>query len=244
MRSHDRPARLQCRPGTRTGQHAAVLLVAGLLTDAIPARATECGLELVLAMDVSRSVVSAEFDLQMNGLAAAFRDPEVVEVIIWSPGGVMATVSQWSGEQSQAQPVPWTHLTDAASAAAFANAIERQERTFFASYTAVGEALAHADSLSASNPLRCTRRVIDVSGDGANNRGRPARVEAERLAATGVTVNGLVIKGAWPDPVEYYLENVVRGDGAFLETTENFADYAEAIKRKLLRELAPQVAGR
>jgi hypothetical protein len=86
--------------------------------------------------------------------------------------------------------------------------------------------------------------VIDVSGDGANNRGRPARVEAERLAANGVTVNGLVIKGAWPDPVEYYLSNVVRGDGAFLETTENFADYANAIKRKLLRELTPQVATR
>jgi Ca-activated chloride channel family protein len=224
--------------------HGATLLLTAALGLALPARATACGLELVLAMDVSRSVIRAEFDLQMNGLATAFRDPEIAEAITWTPGGVMVTVTQWSGERSQSQPVPWTHLTDAVSAAAFANAIERQERAFFAAYTAVGEALFHADSLSATNPIRCVRRVIDVSGDGANNRGRPARFEAERLAANGVTVNGLVIKGAWPDPVEYYLSNVVRGDGAFLETTENFSDYANAIKRKLLRELTPQVAAR
>ena len=228
----------------RRHSSGAALLVAAALTLAIPARAAECGLELVLAMDVSRSVVKAEFELQMGGLALAFRDPEVAEAITWMPGGVMATVTQWSGPEAQSQPVPWTHLTDAASVAAFAAAIERQERAFFASYTAVGEALFHANGLSATNPRRCARRVIDVSGDGASNRGRPALPMAEALAANGVTVNGLVIKGAWPDPVAFYLQNVVRGDGAFLETTENFADYAEAIKRKLLRELTPQIAAR
>ncbi|MFQ5567496.1 MAG: DUF1194 domain-containing protein [Paracoccaceae bacterium] len=220
------------------------MLTAGALAAGGPARAAQCGLELVLAMDVSRSVVNAEYDLQMNGLAQAFRDPEIGEAIAWIPGGVMATVTQWSGMGAQAQPVPWTHLKDAAGAAAFAAAIERQDRAFFASYTAIGEALFHANRLSASNPLRCTRRVIDVSGDGASNRGRAVRPMAEALAANGVTVNGLVIKGAWPDPVEFYVRNVVRGDGSFLETTDNFADYAAAIKRKLLRELAPQVVAR
>jgi Ca-activated chloride channel family protein len=214
-------------------------MVAGL-----PARAADCGLELVLAMDVSRSVVDSEFDLQMGGLALAFRDPEVVGAISWIHGGVMATVTQWSGPESQTQPVPWRHLTDAATADAFATAIERQQRNFFASYTAIGEALFHANSLSATNPLRCKRRVIDVSGDGASNRGRPVRPMAEALAASGVTVNGLVILGAWPDPAEFYLRNVVRGDSAFLETAANFADYAAAIKRKLLRELISQVAER
>ena len=214
-------------------------MVAGL-----PARAADCGLELVLAMDVSRSVVDSEFDLQMGGLALAFRDPEVVDAISWIHGGVMATVTQWSGPESQTQPVPWRHLTDAATAAAFATAIERQQRNFFASYTAIGEALFHANSLSATNPLRCKRRVIDVSGDGASNRGRPVRPMAEALAASGVTVNGLVILGAWPDPAEFYLRNVVRGGSAFLETAANFADYAAAIKRKLLREIIPQVATR
>jgi Ca-activated chloride channel family protein len=219
-------------------------LIAGMTICAVPARAAECGLELVLAMDVSRSVIDSEFDLQVGGLARAFRDLEVIEAISWIQGGVMATVTQWSGPESQIQPVPWQHLTDAATAAAFATAIERQQRAFFASYTAIGEALIHANSLSAANPLRCKRRVIDVAGDGASNRGRPVRPMAEALAANGVTVNGLVILGSWPDPADYYLRNVVRGEGAFLETAESFADYADAIKRKLLREIIPQVAAR
>ena len=210
----------------------AMLLVAGLLAGGAPTlaptKATACELELVLAMDVSRSVVKSEFELQMNGLAMAFRDPEVADAITWITGGVMATVTQWSGPEAQSQPVPWTHLTDADGAAAFAAAIESQGRIFFASYTAIGEALFHANSLSATNP----------------RRGRPARAMAEALAASGVTINGLVILGAWPDPAEFYLRNVVRGDGAFMETAANFADYANAIKRKLLRELTPQVAAR
>ncbi len=242
MLSRGWPAPKQRGPGRKTGRRAAMLLVAGLLAGGHPARAADCGLELVLAMDVSYSVVNSEYDLQMGGLADAFRDPEVAEAITWITGGVMATVTQWSGPEAQAQPVPWTHLTDAASAAAFAAAIERQERAF-ASYTAVGEALFHANRLGATNPRRCARRVIDVSGDGANNKGRPPLPMAEALSANGVTVNGLVIMGAWPDPVEFYLRNVVRGDGAFLETAANFADYADAIKRKLLRELTSESGG-
>jgi Ca-activated chloride channel family protein len=221
---------------------AILLLAAGLISAPGPARA--CAIELVLAMDVSRSVVSSEFDLQMGGLASAFRDPEIAEAIAWIPGGIMATVTQWSGPEAQIQSVPWTHLTDIAGARAFADTIEREERAFHASYTAVGDALFHANNLSANNPLPCKKRVIDISGDGASNRGRPARAMSEALAASGVTVNGLVILGAWPDPAEFYVENVVRGDGAFLETAESFADYANAIKRKLLRELTPQLAAR
>ncbi len=231
-------------PGRTPGRRAAALLAASLTVSGTPADAAECDLELVLAMDVSRSVVASEFDLQMGGLATAFRDPEVAEAITWITGGVMTTVTQWSGPEAQTQSIPWTHLTTAASATAFADAIERLDRAFFASYTAIGDALFHANSLSATNPLRCKRRVIDVSGDGASNRGRPARQIADALAANGATVNGLVIMGAWPDPAEFYLRNVVRGDGAFMETAANFSDYAAAIKRKLLRELTPQVAAR
>lgn len=233
------------RPGRGSGTGAIACAAALLLAvpgAVVPARG--CGLELVLAMDVSRSVVNAEFDLQMHGLAAAFRDPEIIEAIAWTPGGVMATVTQWSGPESQSQPVPWTHLTGAASVIAFAIAIESQDRAFFAAYTAIGEALMHADALGAANPLRCSRRMIDVSGDGASNRGAPPRPIAEALAAGGVTVNGLVIRGAWPDPVEFYQRNVVRGDGAFLEIADGFSDYAAAIRRKLLRELTPRLAAR
>jgi Ca-activated chloride channel family protein len=244
MRSRRRATLERCDSVRGPARRAALALAAGVLAGSLPAQAMACGLELVLAIDVSRSVIESEFDLQINGLAMAFRDPEVAEAVTWITGGVMATVTQWSGPEAQTQTVPWTHLTDAAGAAAFAAATKRQTRAFFASYTAIGEALLHANSLSATNPRRCKRRVIDVSGDGASNRGRPARQIAEALAADGVTVNGLVILGAWPDPAEFYMRNVVRGDGAFMETAENFADYANAIKRKLLRELTPQVAAR
>ena len=209
---------------------------------ALPARA--CGVELVLAMDVSRSVVNSEYDLQMGGLAAAFRDPEVVETITWTHGGVMATVTQWSGPRSQAQTVPWTHLTDADSAARFAAAISGQRRQFFAAFTAIGEALIHAAALSALNPNPCLRKVIDVSGDGRSNRGRAPGPVADLLASQGVTINGLVIQGGRPDPTEHYRTEVIRGGASFLEAADGFEDYARAIKAKLLRELSPQLSAR
>ena len=207
-----------------------------------PAQA--CGLELVLAMDVSRSVVNAEYELQMGGLADAFRDAEIAEAIRWIPGGAMVTVTQWSGPSNQKQTIGWRHLTTEAEAAAFADEIDAMPRQFFAAYTAVGEALWHAGKLSTTNPNACTRRVIDISGDGASNRGREPRRIADKLAASGVTVNGLAIKGAQPDPEVYYAAEVIAGPGAFLEVAQGFEDYADAIRRKLLRELSPSLVTR
>ena len=115
-------------------------------------------------------------------------------------------------------------------------------RQFFAAYTAVGEALWHANALSATNPRTCSRRVIDISGDGASNRGRAPGPIATALAANGVTVNPLVMRGAKPDPERYYIDHVVRGPGAFLEPADSFDDYAVAIRAKLLRELTPSLA--
>ncbi len=211
------------------------ILAATLAATPVPA----CEVELVLAMDVSRSVVNFEYDFQMGGLAAAFRHPDVIGAVERLPGGVMATVTQWSGPDAQVQAVPWTHLTDAASIRAFADRIDAQRRAFFAAYTAIGEALIHAERVSATNPLPCARRVFDVSGDGASNRGREPLAVAELLAGQGVTVNALVILGAKPDPADYYAANVVRGPGAFMEVATSFEDFPQAILRKLLRELAP-----
>ena len=220
---------------------ATIALTLGL---AIPAPASACGLELVLAMDVSRSVINDEFDLQMVGLSSAFRDPEVIEAIGWIPGGVMATVTQWSGPENQHQSVGWRYLTGRESVISFAEEIEVVRRRFFGAYTAIGEALWHANALSATNPKTCSRRVIDVSGDGASNRGREPAAIADALAANGVTVNAVVIRGARPDPAEYYLDNVVRGPGSFVEIASTFHDYARAIHQKLLRELTPALASR
>ena len=213
---------------------AAALMATG------PAQA--CGLELVLAMDVSRSVVNSEYDLQVQGLADAFRNPEVVEAITWTPGGVMASVTEWSGPRAQTQTIGWRELSSPASVAAFADEIAASRRQFFGAFTAVGEALFHANALSATNPKTCLRRVIDVSGDGASNRGRNPGPIAEALAANGVTINAVVIRGAKPDPAEYYRQNVIRGPGSFIEVANGFDSYAAAILRKLLRELTPSLA--
>ncbi|MEM7090739.1 MAG: DUF1194 domain-containing protein [Pseudomonadota bacterium] len=218
----------------------ALALILGLS----PVAATACGVELVLAMDVSRSVVNAEYDLQMGGLAAAFRHPEVVEAIGWVPGGVMASVTEWSGARSQAQTVGWRELKSPESVAAFATEIETTRRQFFGRFTAVGEALFHANKISATNPRVCQRRVIDISGDGKSNRGREPGPISVALAANGVTINALVIKGAKPDPEEYYLQNVINGPGAFVEVVDRFEDYETAMTRKLLRELSPSMAAK
>jgi Ca-activated chloride channel family protein len=166
--------------------------------------ATACEVELILAMDVSRSVINVEYNLQMQGLAAAFRDPTVKDAIGWTDGGIMATVTQWSGPDTQIQSVKWTAIRTAEDADAFARAIESQRRKFFSAYTAPGDALRHAAAISARNPVPCRHKVIDVSGDGAGNRGALTRAVADQLVGEGFTINGLVIIGAVPDPLAYY----------------------------------------
>ncbi len=209
-----------------------------------PAPAGACGTELVLAIDVSRSVTNAEFDQQIIGLADALRHPEIIEAIGWVPGGVAVTMMQWSGPKAQIQTVPWRLISTPAQVADVANSIAGDRRKFFAAYTAIGEALAHADTLSEQNPWTCARRVIDVSGDGISNRGREPRPIADALAADGVTVNALVIEGATPDPIPHYETEVIAGRGAFMIIARDFDDYARAIREKLARELAPAFARR
>ncbi|MEL6792497.1 MAG: DUF1194 domain-containing protein [Pseudomonadota bacterium] len=216
-----------------------IALALGLMAAPLPGAA--CGVELILAMDVSRSVMNDEYDLQMGGLAAAFEDPEVQELIRLN-GGVAATVTQWSGEGDQAQSVPWALLTDADSSAAFGQRIAQAGRWFFGAFTAPGDALAHARAMSARNPHDCARKVIDLSGDGKGNRGRGAGAISRQLVAEGFTINALAILGALNSPEVYYRESVIGGPGAFVEIATGFDDYADAIRRKLIRELAPAFA--
>jgi len=131
----------------------------------------------------------------------------------------------------------WHRLTDAGSMAAFAaetRAVERAWRNFS---TAIGEALIHAAEVNASVPATCRRRVIDVSGDGISNEGAAPSEISRLLAGQGYSINGLVIRGAEPDPVAHYRAEVIAGPGAFVEVANGFADYPRAILHKLLREI-------
>lgn len=210
---------------------------------ATPAAARDCATALVLALDVSSSVDASEYALQMQGLAAALRDPSVVETILYPPGsGIMAAAFVWSGFQHQELIADWSWLGDRAAIEAFAQRLATAPRTHDHWPTAIGRAAGYAAALHARNPVSCRRRVVDVSGDGANNDGVGPDWHRERGTFEGITFNGLVIAGADPDPVAYYRAAVLHGPGAFLEVIDTYTDYPPAILRKLLRELQPPFA--
>jgi len=213
---------------------------AGILAAALalaPLPAAGCALELVLAVDVSGSIDDEEFALQIGGLSDAFRTPALIRAVERLEGGVLVTLTQWSGGSRQAQLTGWHRLEDGAAMAGFAEAVIGAGRHWRNFATAIGEALEHAATVSGSAPATCRRRVIDVSGDGVSNEGRSPGPIAARLAGAGYTVNALVIRGARPDPVPHYEREVIAGPGAFVEIAESFEDYPRAILKKLLREI-------
>lgn len=214
-----------------------------LLLSALPLQAQQdCEVELVLAMDVSRSVDPAEFHLIRHGTAEAFRNPEILELIDWMKGGVLVTVTQWSGAGQQRQVIPWLFLTDAATTREFADQVDAMKRTFRYDLTAPGEALAHAAALGKTAPMSCHHRVIDVAGDGIRNTGLDVSVIADEIEAQGVTINGLVVRGDSPDPLEFYQTEIKRGPLSFIQIAHGYEDYPHAIFLKLLREMSPSLS--
>lgn len=211
-----------------------------LLLLAAPVRA--CELALVIALDVSRSVDKYEYVLMRDGIGEALLDDEVVNLIRWMPGGLMITATQWGGAGQQRQAIGWNHLTDRASIEAFVAQLTAIDRGFWMADTSVSEALLHAEAMFAQPGVSCRRRVIDVSGDGISNAGPEVLPISLAVGRKGVTVNGLVVAGAKPDPVAYFLTHVIRGSQSFVEITNSYADYPRAMKRKLLRELAPRLS--
>ncbi len=213
------------------------LAIVVVLLCAVPSAARACALELILAVDVSGSIDGEEFALQMEGMAAAFENEALIEAVERQEGGVLATLTQWSGASRQRQVTDWFVLVDADSMGLFARAIRRGGRDWRNYSTAIGEALNHALKVGQTAPAQCKRRVIDVSGDGVNNEGRAPRAVAQALVGYGYTINGLVIRGDTPDPVRFYEQNVLAGPQAFLEIADSFSDYPRAILRKLLKEV-------
>ncbi|WP_111430393.1 DUF1194 domain-containing protein [Rhodobacteraceae bacterium DSL-40] len=221
----------------RLGRRAVLAL--GLLAVSAAKAGAACSLSLVLALDVSSSVDGREYRLQREGLAAALADPAVVEAIA-AQGGIWITAFEWSGTEQQFDWLEWTHVEDAGSIGRAAARVAAARRASEGFPTALGYALGHALARLRDAPERCLRQVIDVAGDGVNNHGFPPRSTYRANDMTGITVNGLVIEGEVPPPVPFYRAEVLHGPGAFLEVTASYEDYAEAMRRKLLRELAAQ----
>lgn len=217
----------------------AALLAAALLW-AGPASA--CRLALVLGMDVSVSVDAAEDRLQREGLAAALRAPDVAEAIFASPAPVAIYAFEWSGATHQRILANWTLISDPAALSALADRIARSQRSGTGRTTAIGYALAHAH-LALQDAPDCQFQTIDIAGDGTNNAGPGPRGIKSALPLDWVTINGLVIAGEDASVIDYYQQEVIQGPGAFVEVADGYADYAAAMRRKLVRELSAQILG-
>ena len=204
-------------------------------------------LELVIAVDISGSVDPDEAALQRQGYVKAFRDPAVFKAIQGGfIGAIGVTYMEWAGNHHQRHLVKWTRITDAATAADFAAALEFEPTTVNVWTSISGAMLAGARAFEDS-PFEGTRRVIDISGDGANNDGVPVLAARESVLQQRLTINGLPIVNDRPSRFGrrqvpnldlYYTDCVIGGPGAFIIVANGFEDYARAVRRKLILEIA------
>jgi hypothetical protein len=226
-------------------------LIAAIL--AIPqASATDMpvDLELVLAVDVSRSMDMDEQALQRNGYVAAFRHKDVIEAISSGPNGRIAvSYVEWAGPAFQRTLVPWTIIDGAAAASQFADRLD-QAPISREHGTSIANSLLFVGPSFETNGIQGDRKVIDVSGDGPNNMGVPVTVARDPLIAAGVTINGLPIMIKRPGGFAsianldiYYEDCVIGGTGAFLVPVTDIQKLATAIRRKLVLEIAARPAG-
>jgi hypothetical protein len=213
------------------------------------ARAQDGGavdLELVLAVDVSLSMDHDEQRLQRDGYVAAFRDADVWNAIrTGATGRIAVTYIEWAGPSVQNAVLPWTLIDSEDAARRFADALESQPISR-ARLTSISGALLFASQELKANAFRGPRQVIDVSGDGPNNSGPPVARVRDDLVAGGVVINGLPIllsrgsNGMFDiaDLDRYYADCVIGGQGSFSIPIREKIEFATAIRRKLILEIA------
>jgi Mg-chelatase subunit ChlD len=188
---------------------------------------------VVFAVDVSGSVNAERFELQRAGIAAIFDDAAIAPIL---GDGLAVLLMEWS--DGHAVVVPWTILRDPAAARALAHRVRSAPRPPGYS-TELSLALLAAADLLAACPCQAASRVIDVSGDGPNNGPISTPLARDEVVARGIRINGLpIVTPAEPDLAEWYRANVIGGDGAFLEVANGFEDFARAMRRKFLLEVA------
>ena len=226
-------------------------LAAGLAIAMAPLTAvaaeTAVDLELVLAVDVSLSMDQGEQKVQRDGYIAAFRHPDVIDAITSGLlGRIAVSYVEWAGTAAQIVRVPWTIIDGPQSAERFAAFLV--SAPFEQVYrTSISAALAHAAMSLDANDFVAPRRVIDVSGDGPNNQGLPVTAVRDAVAGRGIVINGLPIL---TNPLNYdgffdlqeidiyYEDCVIGGTGAFIVPVTDVVQFAAAIRRKLVLEIA------
>jgi len=219
------------------------------------ANAEEVDLELVLAMDASGSISNQEYVLQLEGTAAAFRDPAIHAAITSGPiGKIAVTVMLWSDAAFPKVNSGWFVLDGGQSANSFAELVRNYQLTrdrkigFGGGGTGIGSGVEEALKLLKNNHQRGLRRVIDVSGDGVETEfwfSKSIMMPDAKVLANleNVVINGLpILTRDFPNLDDYYRKNVVTGPGSFIVTAKNFEDFGRAIRKKLLREISSNIA--
>jgi len=222
------------------GKIARILVAIGLACAlwVPPAWSRDVDLALVLAIDVSGSVNAERWELQRRGYEAAFNSPEVLQSITSGPHKAIAvTMVEWSGASHQRQVVEWTVIDDQLSAATFASAMAEAPRVY-SDWTSISAALDFVTPLFKKSGVTAGRNIIDVSGDGVNNQGRPINDALDQALSQGIIINGLPILSDYEFLDSYYEEHVIGGAGAFMDVVKDYSSFGKAVLSKLVREIA------
>ncbi|MBB3949511.1 DUF1194 domain-containing protein [Aureimonas jatrophae] len=230
------------------------MLIAALALSSISAFAAQAAdtpvdVELVLAVDVSWSMDRGEQEIQRAGYVAALRSPEVQKAILEGGYGRIAVAYvEWAGDSAQNVVVPWTMIDskEAAEAFAYRLSVEEPDRE---RRTSISAAIDFVVPMFDDNGFEGMRRVIDISGDGPNNQGRPVLAARSAALERGITINGLPLMtsgegdpmGRWGSIANldrYYADCVIGGPGAFVIPVNEWSQFPEAVRRKLVLELA------
>ena len=202
--------------------------------------------ELVLAVDVSRSMDAGELRLDRDGYVAALRDPDVIAAIESGLYGRIAiTYVEWGGESEQRVVIPWRVIDGRAPATAAAAILAGPQGPAMHD-TSISSALLFADLLLRNSGFASTRRIIDISGDGANNWGPPVASARDAVVQDGITINGLPVTlhpggPGGMDPLLltiYYEDCVVGGPDSFVLSVQSPESLAETIRRKMVQEIS------
>lgn len=226
------------------------ILLCLFLLFAPSAQAVEVDVELVLMVDVSRSMRPGELEVQRKGYAEAIRSDEVVNAVLNSFTGSIALVYvEWAGSGAQRVIVPWTLVDSREVAEKIAGQLEASE-TFGLRRTSISGAIEYAMHEIETNDFEGLRRVIDISGDGPNNEGLPVVQARDDAVAKGVVINGLPLmtregNSFWmlDDLDVYYQDCVVGGPGAFVIPVHDWSEFPMAVRRKIVLELAGPADG-
>ena len=229
------------------------LILMCLSIAAAPAAATErveVGLELVLLADATGSIDNAEIMFQREGYAQAITNGDVIAAITSSIYGKIAvTYVEWGDAMSQDVVVGWQIIDGAESAARFARDLMIPPRRAHG-FNAIGSALLFAKQLIEANEIWSFRRVIDISADSANNWSGPSiEVARDAVIAADITINGLAVlcRHCSGRPNNYDLEAafqelIIGGNGAFVVTADSPETFADAVRKKLIMEIADMPA--